>query len=122
MELEQANQMKELQTKYDNENKEMKADQAKAAVDTAKEVNADKTLKTKADKDRRLKQKSENNTNRFIKERKNLAIKQGKFKDKQAKIHEQQLANLSNDIKMTIQFYDDEEKELTSRSQMEFFC
>lgn len=43
----------------------MKAAQAKAAVDTAKEVNQDKTLKTKADRDRRLKEKNQNNTKRF---------------------------------------------------------
>ena len=34
--------------------KEMKAGQAKISVETAKDVQADATLKTKAEKDRRL--------------------------------------------------------------------
>ena len=77
----------------------MKAQQAKVAVETAKEVTADKTLRNKADRDRRLKEKNENNTGRFIKERKIMAMKQGKAKDKLIKIHEQQLLELGKDIK-----------------------
>ena len=77
----------------------MKASQAKVAVETAKEVAADKTLRNKADRDRRLKEKNENNTGRFIKERKMVAMKQGKGKEKLKKQHEQQMVELSKDIK-----------------------
>lgn len=77
----------------------MKAGQAATAVQIGKDVAADKTLKTKAERDRRLKEKNENNTGKIIKERKALGIKQGKFKDKQIKLHETQLADLSKDIK-----------------------
>lgn len=78
----------------------MKAQQAKTAVDTAKEVNNDKTLKTKADRDRRLKEKNQNNTKRFIEERKISAMKQGKQREKLKKVHEQQTAELSKDIQL----------------------
>jgi len=68
-------------------------------VETAKEVAADKTLRNKADRDRRLKEKNENNTGRFIKERKNNAMKQGKGKEKLKKVHDQQIIDLGKDIK-----------------------
>jgi len=119
---EQALQMKELETKYADESKEMKAGQAATAVQIGKDVAADKTLKTKAERDRRLKEKNENNTGKIIKERKALGIKQGKFKDKQIKLHETQLADLSKDIKNAIEFYDNTEQEYTARNPQEFFC
>lgn len=80
--------------------KDMKAQQAKLAMETAKDVNQDKTLKTKADRDRRLKEKNQNNTKRFIEERKISAMKQGKQKEKLRKVHEQQMTELTRDIKM----------------------
>ena len=39
---------------FDRDSKDMKANQAKVSVDTAKDVQADPSLKTKAEKDRRL--------------------------------------------------------------------
>lgn len=93
----QARQLKTLQQKFDNETKDMKARQAKISVDTAKEVAGDQTLKTKADKDRRLKEKNQNNTKKFIEERKNQAIKQSKEKDKLIKAHEKQIADLKKE-------------------------
>ncbi|XP_047740285.1 1-phosphatidylinositol 4,5-bisphosphate phosphodiesterase [Hyalella azteca] len=122
MEAEQANQMKRLEERYNQENKEMKAAQAKVAVETSKEVAADKTLRNKADRDRRLKEKNENNTGRFIKERKMTAIKQSRGKEKLKKIHEQQMTELVKDIKAAIEFYENTEKEYTMRSKVEFFC
>lgn len=80
--------------------KDMKANQAKLAVETAKDVASDKTLKTKADRDRRLKEKNQNNTKRFIEERKISAMKQGKQMDKLKKIHNEQMSALTKDIQM----------------------
>ena len=42
----------------------MMSAQAKVSVDTAKEVQGDASLKTKADKDRRLREKNQANTKR----------------------------------------------------------
>lgn len=50
--------------------KEMNASQAKISVEVMKEVMNDKTLKTKGDKDRRLREKKQNNTKKFMDERK----------------------------------------------------
>ena len=60
---------------------------------------ADKTLRSKAERERRLKEKNENNTKRFIEARKSAGIKQGKAKEKLEKIHKKQLEDLSSEIK-----------------------
>ena len=82
------------------ENKELKARQAKVSVDTAKEVAQDKTLRNKAEKDRRLREKNQNNTKKFIEERKMTAMRQNKESEKLKKQHEQEMQDLSRDIKL----------------------
>ncbi|XP_069940741.1 1-phosphatidylinositol 4,5-bisphosphate phosphodiesterase-like isoform X1 [Cherax quadricarinatus] len=122
MEEEQAGQIKKMEGKHEQDMKDMKAQQAKLAMETAKDVNQDKTLKTKADRDRRLKEKNQNNTKRFIEERKISAMKQGKQKEKLKKVHEQQMTELTRDIQMAIQFYENTEAEYKMWNKMEFFC
>lgn len=55
--------------------KEMNTRQAKISVEVMKEVMNDKTLKTKGDKDRRLREKKQNNTKKFMDERKHAQVK-----------------------------------------------
>jgi hypothetical protein len=78
--------------------KEMNTSQARISVETAREVAGDKTLKTKGDKDRRLREKKQNNTKKFMDERKHAQIKQGKEKERLRKKHEMQLAELNKEI------------------------
>lgn len=78
----------------------MKSRQAKLAVETAKEVAADKTLRNKAEKERRLREKAQNNTKKFIEERKITAMKQGKEKEKLVAMHAKQLEDLNRDIQL----------------------
>jgi len=82
----------------------LKAKQAKMAVETAKEVANDKTLRNKAEKDRRLREKNQNNTKKFIEERKNFAVKQSKEMDKLKAAHTKQLKDLDNDIQLVSYF------------------
>lgn len=70
------------------------------AVETAKEVAADKTLRNKAEKERRLREKAQNNTKKFIEERKITAMKQGKEKEKLVAMHAKQLEDLNRDIQL----------------------
>lgn len=70
METTQAAQMKQLEAKQDRESKALNSQQAKASVETAKEVANDKTLRTKGEKDRRLREKKQNNIKRFMEEKK----------------------------------------------------
>ncbi len=93
------------------ETKEMMSAQAKVSVDTAKEVQGDTSLKTKADKDRRLREKNQANTKRFLEERKTNAMKQGRSKEKQTKSHNDQLESIVNLVKDTIDMYKFQERE-----------
>lgn len=76
----------------------MNANQAKVSVETAKEVMNDKALRTKGDKDRRLREKKQQNTKKFMEERKTVQIKQGREKEKLKATHEKQVQNLDKDI------------------------
>jgi phosphatidylinositol phospholipase C, beta len=87
------------------ENKELKTKQAKMAVETAKEVANDKTLRNKAEKERRLREKNQNNTKKFIEERKMIAVKQGKEKEKLQAVHNKQLEELTKDIQLVISLH-----------------
>merc|ERR1719210_2813360 len=79
MESQQTQQTKELEATFERENREMRAAQARASVEVAKEVNNDKSLKSR-DKERLLKEKQANQTKIFIDERKTAAIRQDKRK------------------------------------------
>lgn len=76
----------------------MNSNQVKVSVETAKEVMNDKTLKTKGDKDRRLREKKEQNTKKFMQERKTVQIKQNREKEKLKVSHEKQVAGLDGEI------------------------
>lgn len=86
----------------------MNTNQAKASVETAKEVMNDKTLKTKGDKDRRLREKKQQNTKKFMEERKTVQIKQGREKEKLKVTHEKQVEDLDKDIEGVSSREDDE--------------
>ncbi|XP_053974443.1 1-phosphatidylinositol 4,5-bisphosphate phosphodiesterase-like isoform X1 [Hylaeus volcanicus] len=98
IEVVQAGQVKQLQAKHDKDIKEMNANQVKISVETAKEVMNDKALKSKGDKDRRIREKKEQNTKKFMQERKNVQIKQGREKEKLKVSHEKQVAGLDGEI------------------------
>jgi len=76
----------------------MKTRQAKVSVETMKEVQNDKTLRTKGDKDRRLREKKQNNTKKFLDERKIAQIKQMKETEKLKARHEKEAEALNKDI------------------------
>lgn len=76
----------------------MNTNQAKCSAETAKEVMNDKALKTKGDKERRLREKKQNNIKKFMDERKNIQIKQGREKEKLKVTHEKQVADLDKNV------------------------
>ena len=61
---------------------------------TKDDVNKDPTLKTKAERERILRERNANNTKKFIEERKTLAVRQEKRREKLKNQHEMQLNNL----------------------------
>lgn len=122
MEAAQSSQMKQLESKHDREIKELNTKQAKISVETSKEVANDKTLKTKGEKDRRLREKKQNNIKRFMDEKKSATIKQGREKEKLKITHDKQLENLSHDLQKLIDVLKVEEEEYKIIQKFEFFA
>ena len=79
---------------FSRENKEIRAQQARTSVETVKDVQKDSSLKSKAEKERRLREKHSNNTKIFIDERKNAFMRQEKRREKLKKQHEAQMNDL----------------------------
>ncbi|XP_035795206.1 1-phosphatidylinositol 4,5-bisphosphate phosphodiesterase-like isoform X1 [Anopheles albimanus] len=122
METTQAAQMKQLEAKHEREIKELNSRQAKISVETSKEVANDKTLKTKGEKDRRLREKKQNNIKRFMDEKKTATIKQNREKEKLKVTHDKQLEELANDVQKLIEMYKVDEEEYKLASKYEFFA
>uniref|UniRef100_A0A182VNI1 1-phosphatidylinositol 4,5-bisphosphate phosphodiesterase n=1 Tax=Anopheles merus TaxID=30066 RepID=A0A182VNI1_ANOME len=132
METTQAAQMKQLEAKHEREIKELNSRQAKISVETSKEVANDKTLKTKGEKDRRLREKKQNNIKRFMDEKKTATIKQNREKEKLKVTHDKQLEELANDVQkvslspgsvgLLIEMYKVDEEEYKLASKYEFFA
>lgn len=91
-------QIKHLEAMFEKENKELKTKQAKLSIETAKEVSNDKTLRNRAEKERRLKEKNSNNTKKFLEERKSAAVRQSKEIEKIKKLQEKQHQDLEKVI------------------------
>ncbi|KAK7585900.1 hypothetical protein V9T40_000079 [Parthenolecanium corni] len=122
IEIVQADQVKQLEAKYERDLKQMNTTQAKISVETMKEVQNDKTLKTKGDKDRRSREKQQNNTKKFMEERKTLQIKHSREKDKLAAKHEKQKQDLVKEINELMEMYKNEVIEYDLTSKTEFFA
>lgn len=80
------------------EMKEMNSRQAKISVETMREVANDKTLRTKGDKDRRLKEKKQNNTKKFADERRFAQKKNDREVEKLKAKHDKEVENLVKDV------------------------
>ncbi|XP_064623819.1 1-phosphatidylinositol 4,5-bisphosphate phosphodiesterase beta-4-like isoform X4 [Lineus longissimus] len=88
-------QLKDLEQRQDRENKELKAAQAKQSMDASKIVMADKTIKNKAERDRRIRELNENNTKKFIEERKRQAMRHSRQVESLKKVHAAQTETLA---------------------------
>lgn len=78
----------------DRENRDLKSAQAKQSMEASRDIQNDKKIKNKAEKDRRIRELSSNNTKRFIEERKRLANKQSRELDNLKKMQGEQAENL----------------------------
>ena len=91
-------QIKQLTSRHDREIKEMNARQARLSVESMREVMNDKSLKTRGIKEGRLREKQQNNTKKFMEERKMAQIIQNREKEKLKMIHNEQVEELQKDI------------------------
>lgn len=94
----QSAQTKQLIARHEREIKEMNSKQARLSVESMREVMNDKTLKTRGIKEGRLREKQQNNTKRFMEERKMAQMIQNREKDKLKMIHNEQLEELQKEM------------------------
>ncbi|KAK2879184.1 hypothetical protein Q8A67_019975 [Cirrhinus molitorella] len=76
MELEQ--QTQQLTVLHERQSKEMRTNQAKTSMESSKAISQDKSIKNKAERERRVRELNSTNTRKFLTERKRLAMKQSK--------------------------------------------
>ncbi|XP_075719181.1 1-phosphatidylinositol 4,5-bisphosphate phosphodiesterase beta-4 isoform X3 [Rhinoderma darwinii] len=77
----QEQQTQHLKLSQDRESKEMRANQAKISMENSKAISQDKSIKNKAERERRVRELNSSNTKKFLEERKRLAMKQSKEMD-----------------------------------------
>uniref|UniRef100_A0A8C4Q3L1 1-phosphatidylinositol 4,5-bisphosphate phosphodiesterase n=1 Tax=Eptatretus burgeri TaxID=7764 RepID=A0A8C4Q3L1_EPTBU len=66
-------QASHLKSYHDRQSKHMRASQAKVSMEHCKVINNDKTIKNKAERERRVRELNSNDTKRFLEERRRLA-------------------------------------------------
>ncbi|XP_041450456.1 1-phosphatidylinositol 4,5-bisphosphate phosphodiesterase isoform X1 [Drosophila obscura] len=118
----QAAQIKQLEDRHARDLKELNAKQAKTSADTAKEVQNDKTLKTKNEKDRRLREKRQNNVKRFMEEKKQIGVKQGRAMEKLKLAHSKQVEEFGTDVQKLMDMYKIEEEAYKTQGKTEFYA
>ncbi|CTQ86728.1 1-phosphatidylinositol 4,5-bisphosphate phosphodiesterase [Caenorhabditis elegans] len=94
----QKNQMLALKLRLEAEGKDLKQTQTKKSMEDAKVIQLDKGIKTKAERDRRVKELNEKNLKMFVEERKRLAMKAQKHEEQLTKRHLDQLEQLDKDF------------------------
>ncbi|XP_025992161.1 1-phosphatidylinositol 4,5-bisphosphate phosphodiesterase isoform X2 [Solenopsis invicta] len=102
-------QQKQQAARHDREMKEMTGRQARLSVESAREVMNDKTLKTRGIKEGRLREKQQNNTKKFMEERRIAQMIQNREKEKLKVIHEKQLEELQKDVNAILDMYKNED-------------
>ncbi|XP_069116571.1 1-phosphatidylinositol 4,5-bisphosphate phosphodiesterase beta-4-like isoform X2 [Argopecten irradians] len=103
--LEEAHQdqLKELNTRQSREVKDLNANQVKQSMESSKVVQNDKSIKNKAERDRRIRELNENNTKKFIDERKKQTMKQSKQLELLKKSHQQQMDKFLQESKKELE-------------------
>ncbi|XP_018422095.1 PREDICTED: 1-phosphatidylinositol 4,5-bisphosphate phosphodiesterase beta-4 isoform X3 [Nanorana parkeri] len=92
----QEQQTQQLKLSQDRESKEMRANQAKISMENSKAISQDKSIKNKAERERRVRELNSSNTKKFLEERKRLAMKQSKEMDQLKKAQLEHLEILDN--------------------------
>lgn len=77
----------------------MKARHVKKSLETSREIANDKSIKNKAEKDRRVKETTANNTKKFFEERKMASILHGKEKEKLSIAHKKQMEEIILEVR-----------------------
>ncbi|XP_038076191.1 1-phosphatidylinositol 4,5-bisphosphate phosphodiesterase beta-4-like isoform X16 [Patiria miniata] len=87
----QIDQRKTLEAKHAREMKDLEANQCKMSMESKKLVSHDKSIKNKAEKDRRIRELQSNSLKKFMEERKRLQVRQSKENDELTAEHNKQM-------------------------------
>lgn len=90
----QEQQTSQMKLIHERQSKEMKANQAKSSMENSKAISQDKSIKNKAERERRVRELNSSNTKKFLEERKRLAMKQAKEMEQLQKSQREQLEKL----------------------------
>ncbi|XP_008311463.1 1-phosphatidylinositol 4,5-bisphosphate phosphodiesterase beta-4 isoform X2 [Cynoglossus semilaevis] len=90
----QEQQTVQLKLIHDRQSKEMRANQAKMSMENSKAISQDKSIKNKAERERRVRELNSSNTKKFMDERKRLAMKHQKELEQLQKNQREQLEKL----------------------------
>ncbi|XP_013865345.1 1-phosphatidylinositol 4,5-bisphosphate phosphodiesterase beta-4 isoform X2 [Austrofundulus limnaeus] len=90
----QEQQTVQLKLIHERQSKEMRANQAKTSMENSKAISQDKSIKNKAERERRVRELNSSNTKKFLDERKRLAMKHQKEMEQLEKNQREQLEKL----------------------------
>ncbi|XP_046691907.1 1-phosphatidylinositol 4,5-bisphosphate phosphodiesterase beta-4-like isoform X2 [Silurus meridionalis] len=90
----QEQQTMHLKLIHERQSKEMKGNQAKTSMENSKAISQDKSIKNKAERERRVRELNSSNTKKFLEERKRLAMKHSKEMEQLKKSQREQLDKL----------------------------
>ncbi|CAK6962655.1 -phosphatidylinositol 4%2C5-bisphosphate phosphodiesterase beta-4-like [Scomber scombrus] len=90
----QEQQTLQLKLIHERQSKEMRANQAKMSMENSKAISQDKSIKNKAERERRVRELNSSNTKKFLDERKRLAMKHQKEMEQLEKNQREQLDKL----------------------------
>uniref|UniRef100_A0A667ZD38 1-phosphatidylinositol 4,5-bisphosphate phosphodiesterase n=1 Tax=Myripristis murdjan TaxID=586833 RepID=A0A667ZD38_9TELE len=90
----QEQQTMQLKLIHERQSKEMRANQAKTSMENSKAISQDKSIKNKAERERRVRELNSSNTKKFLDERKRLALKHQKEMEQLEKNQREQLEKL----------------------------
>ncbi|XP_072218426.1 1-phosphatidylinositol 4,5-bisphosphate phosphodiesterase beta-4-like isoform X1 [Leuresthes tenuis] len=90
----QEQQVMQLKLIHERQSKEMRANQAKMSMENSKAISQDKSIKNKAERERRVRELNSSNTKKFLDERKRLAMKHQKEMEQLEKNQREQLEKL----------------------------
>uniref|UniRef100_A0A1I8IV66 Phosphoinositide phospholipase C n=1 Tax=Macrostomum lignano TaxID=282301 RepID=A0A1I8IV66_9PLAT len=86
---------RELASRHERENKDLRAQQTKHSMESSRAVLNDKTIRNKAERDRRVREVNENNTKKFIEERKRLVNRQSNTREALEREHAEQVGRVT---------------------------
>ncbi|KAI3385216.1 hypothetical protein SNEBB_001958 [Seison nebaliae] len=90
--------MKMLQRRQDKDVQNIKMSEARDTMEDRKKINIDKSIKSKQEKERRIKELLSNNAKRFIEQRRRLALRHTKEKDTLEELKLKDLEKLEEEI------------------------